>query len=97
MADPKVDRDARLNIRVSQDVLDRMHALASKMGIPAATLGAVAISEYLTRNEMQERQIMAIAASMSQGMNDLLKGMVEQEGQAELRASAIESIGHVSG
>jgi len=73
MAEARVDRDTRLNIRVHQSVYDRMHALADQMGIAAATLGAVAISEYLARQEAQTKQQQVIATAMVNAMGPMLE------------------------
>lgn len=91
MAEARVDRDTRLNIRVHQSVYDRMHALADTMGIAAATLGAVAISEYLARQELPQKQQEAIARSMTEVIGPTLTAMLEklaeQEGATDEKAS----------
>jgi replicative DNA helicase len=79
MAEARVDRDTRLNIRVHQTVYDRMHALAESMGIAAATLGAVAVSEYLAKHEAQSKQQEVIARTMVDMMQPMFEKLLQEE------------------
>ena len=61
---PTRERTERLNVRLQASMLERVEELARELGIPAATLGAVAIGEYV-RTQFRQKEIMLKSAKLS--------------------------------
>lgn len=66
MANPELQRSVRLNLRLSENMMDRVNALCQQMGIPPATLGSVAVAEYVERHDTQRQQMVLIAEKVAE-------------------------------
>lgn len=93
----KIDRDARLNLRISSDVYARLERLGEQMGIPAATLGAVAIGEYVNKLEVNQNLMKSVATGLVDSFATLIEGQLNDEGaQARLASALAASLPHKS-
>jgi len=84
-------REYRLNVRLEDEMLKRLNELSKEMCIAPATLGALAIAEYvnmkLANKNMQERTAQLVADKTGQVMD----GILADPNTFKLMASAIES------
>ena len=69
-------RQQRINIRVSDEMLSRAQSVADDMAIPLSTLAAYALSDYVTNKERQMSQNTMIADAMAKTVKDMLSGDV---------------------
>lgn len=82
------NRTTRLNIRLSDNMVDRLQVIAENMGIPPSTLAALAVSEYVTGKERQVQQIEAIANASASVAESAIEQLMTPENVA-LMASAM--------
>ncbi len=61
MANPENQRATRLNVRLSQGMMDEVSQVAERMGLAPATVGAIAIAEYVNAKKSQ-RELMQMTA-----------------------------------
>jgi len=90
MANPDVQRAVRLNLRLSEEMLDRVNALARQMGIPAATLGSVAVAEYVERHDTQRQQMTLIAEKVAESSTKAAQAFFADPKALAMVASALE-------
>lgn len=70
-------RTRRFNVRLSDDLANRLDEWAEQMGLAPSTLAAVAIAEYLNTKDMQRKNMRTqnalISKQMSGAFEELLK------------------------
>lgn len=84
-------RTGRLNVRLEQEMIDRLEELSVELCIAPATIGALAIADYvnsrLANKKMQERTAQLVADRTGQAM----EGIFSDPATLKLMASVIES------
>lgn len=85
-------RQQRVNIRVSDDMLGRAQSVADDMAIPLSTLAAYALSEYVTNKERQMNQNKMIAEGMAKAVKEMLSGEVFEENVGEASSQMLEAL-----
>ena len=69
----EIIKDARLNVRMTSDIMSRLQAIAKDMGISVSALGAVAIAEYVQSKERQnsivQQQVKATTKVIQESLN----------------------------
>lgn len=75
MADTNVDRTVRLNVRLNEDMYSKLSRVAEYMGVPASTLGAIAVAEYVNQRIAQIESLKAMNEKGEAKMNEMLQGM----------------------
>ena len=84
-------RTGRLNVRLEQEMIDRLEELSIEMCIAPSTLGALAIAEYvngkLAQKRMQDKTVQAIADKTA----DALQTFISDPASMQLLASTVES------
>jgi len=75
-------RESRLNLRLSDDMMTRLDAISEEMGLAPTTIGAVAIAEYVTQRErnreVANRAVEVGTQSNSRVVEQFLREMVPQ-------------------
>ena len=82
MSDDIKKRTQRLNVRLNSDLVSRLDEIAEQMGLPASTLGALAIGEYVMKHRKND-ELALLTARMtsersSEAMVDVIKPMAEK-------------------
>lgn len=72
-------RTVRLNVRLQPELKDKLDQVADSMGLPASTLGAVAIGEYV-RTKMLQNQVFA---DSSNAIGQAISGAMEILGKSD--------------
>lgn len=72
-------RDKRVQIRVSDDIYNRLLWISQDMGIPPATLASVALSEYLIRKERERAVVKSISDDLSFHAKELFDSLKDIE------------------
>ena len=62
MADEEKKRTIRVNVRLNPETMAKLEVVSNDLGVPASTVGAVAIGEYINR-KFAEKQIHASASN----------------------------------
>lgn len=65
------ERTKRVQVRLSDDMYERLTAVAADMGMPPSTIGSVAISEYVMKKEREAR----VASASTEMVGDFFKNM----------------------
>ena len=85
-------RTGRLNVRLEQEMIDRLSELSKEMCIASSTIGAIAIADYvnnrLAQKRLQDKTAQAIADKTAQTM----ESMFTDPEAMKLIASAVESV-----
>lgn len=66
MTDDDKRRTVRLNVRLNADSMARLDELSERLGVPASTIGAVAIGEYVSK-KMLEKEAFIAAVNAAEG------------------------------
>lgn len=94
MANPENQRNTRLNVRLAPDMLERVGRVAERLGLAPATVGAIAVAEFVNRKD-SERELMEMIAK-TQGaaaLQALERVFADPEALARM-ASAVEAAEH---
>jgi len=82
-------RDAKVMIRLHEDVKNELQASAEEYGLSMSAFGAFVIGQYL-RN--QKKVQAPLIDSLKTGMLEAMKDMVSDEDKADLQITMDESI-----
>jgi predicted DNA-binding protein len=58
-------RVERINLRVTEDMRDRLELLSKRMGMPTSTIAVLAIAEYLDAKNRQKEQMEMVSAAIA--------------------------------
>jgi len=88
----EVKRVESVRIRLAGDMKDRLMRLGTRLGVPAATLCAVAIGQWVSNQEASlgavERSTTAIAEQMGKVMEEQLKLFVANDAGSAVKDAA---------
>lgn len=73
----EMKRTRRLNIRLSDDVVNRLESQAEKRGIAVSTLASYAIGEYLVEIEKKDKAIDEFRIGFTTQLNQKLESMID--------------------
>lgn len=82
-------RSAIFQIRMQPTTLERFKRLASTIGVPASTLAAMALGQFLAQQERNVQIIEQVATQVGAAGADLLRGPVAD--QMKLFSKAVKS------
>lgn len=91
MANPEVQRVTRLNVRLSDEMSGRLDRLAETMGIPASTLAAVAVAEYVNNKTAQRDLMHLVAEKQAERAGEMLEKLFADPATLAAMASAVEA------
>ncbi len=74
----QMDRSKRIQIRVSEDVYNRMQTLADDYGIAHSTLASIAVSEFLLKKERELSIYDKAKDSLGNQFEEMRKFLIEQ-------------------
>lgn len=84
----EMKRTRRLNIRLSDDVVNRLESQAEKRGIALSTLASYAIGEYLVEIEKKDKAIdefrLAFTNQLSQKLESMIDGFMSETSEEQL-------------
>ena len=83
-------RTGRLNVRLEQEMLDRLDVLSKEMCIAPSTLGALAIADYVNSRLSQRRLQDKTAELVADRTAEALRGLISDPSALKLLASAVE-------
>mgnify|MGYP000511550824 CR=1 FL=1 len=78
-------RTKRLNVRLSEDIVNRLDAISDQLGLAASTVASYAIGEYVNTKESQ-RKSQSVATSMM--VKQMASSFTSPEFIAQLMAAA---------
>ena len=82
------NRSRRINVRLTDDMHDRVELLSQEMGLPASTLCAIAVSEYVINKERVKQQFEAQITSNERIVAEKLEEIFGNEQLQALIASS---------
>lgn len=77
-------RTVRLNVRLNGDMMERLELVAADIGVPASTLGAVAIGEYVQKKFNEKQLIAGAGNNLKEFMESFGRMLIESDGVASL-------------
>lgn len=84
----EMKRTRRLNIRLSDDVVNRLESQAEKRGIAVSTLASYAIGEYLVEIEKKDKAIdefrIGFTTQLSQKLESMIDGFMSETSEEQL-------------
>ena len=91
MANPENQRNTRLNVRLAPDMLQRVSRVAERLGLAPATVGAIAIAEYVNRKDSERELMEMIARTQGAAALQLAEKIFEDPEALARMASAVEA------
>lgn len=84
-------RTGRLNVRLEDEMINRLEELSVEMCIAPSTLGALAIAEYVNSKLAQKRMQDKTANAIADRAAEALQSFITDPASMQLLASAVES------
>jgi predicted transcriptional regulator len=84
-------RTTRLNVRLSSEMMEKVDQVAKRMGLAGATIGAVAIAEYINKKSVETELMELIAEKTAAKGFELAEQIFADPERLALMANAVES------
>lgn len=81
-------RTQRLNVRLNSDLIEKLDVIASDLGVAPATLGAVAIGEFVNSKYMQAKMFSQSAELTASKSSEALTALLSDPQFLNMLASA---------
>lgn len=78
MSDVKHERSARINMRVSEDIKLRLDSLAQLYGLAPSTLAAMALSQFVIKEEQNQKMYVNVSESVNARTQDMMEFIKER-------------------
>lgn len=80
-------RTQRVNVRLSQGIVDRLEAEAERMGLAPSTLASYAVADYLNSRETQRKNAVSANAMIARQTGAALETVLSDPDQLKAIAS----------
>lgn len=70
-----IRRTVRVNTRLQPEVKSRLDAIAQEMGMPASTLAAVAICEYVQKKTLERQMLTTVHGALTGAVREIFSGL----------------------
>lgn len=68
-------RTVRVNTRLQPEVKARLDSISADLGMPASTLAAIAICEYVSKKNLEKQAFMGIASAAESAISGMIQGL----------------------
>lgn len=89
--DDSTRRTVRVNTRLQPEVKARLDAIAADLGMPASTIAAFAISEYVQRKIVEKQALAGVFNAIPEMIQSVISGIELDDAKL---ASFVKALGH---
>jgi predicted transcriptional regulator len=84
-------RTTRLNVRLSSEMMEKVDQVAKRMGLAGATIGAIAIAEYINKKSAETELMELVADRTATKGAQLLEQIFADPERLAIMANVVEA------